>query len=58
MYAMALTQPGPGRSMDPGAKERDPSDEDVFRDHTIAVESRDAERIRLSVGDATARTYV
>jgi hypothetical protein len=55
---MALTQPGPGRSMDPGAKERDPSDEDVSQDHTIAVESRDAERIRLSVGDATARTYV
>jgi hypothetical protein len=52
---MALTQPGPGRSMDSGINE-DPGDE-VSRDQTIAVESRDAERIRLSVGHSTARTY-
>jgi hypothetical protein len=51
---MALTQPGPGRSMDSGVNE---DDEDVSRDQTIAVESRDAEKMRLSVGHTTARTY-
>jgi hypothetical protein len=54
---MALTQPGPGRSMDSGVNEDDPSDEDVSRDQTIAVESRDADKMRLSVGHTTARTY-
>lgn len=52
MYAMALIQPDPVWTWKSDAK----VEAEDSRDHKIAVESRDAESTRLSVGDATART--
>jgi len=53
MYVTALTNLDPARRMDEGVN----GEVGDGRPQEIAVESRDAERTMVSVGEATARTY-